>query len=449
MEIFETIIYKYKLIKSRVFDFVYLFFDKIVNKGNKVEYSNIKNKAFRYKKRKLKIGRTSFILRWGGIKFRHTKKPSDEIWDFGKKVLKINDETKQLNFNKKLAIFIVTANHPKEVNKYLYALGQTFTDLNIDCHVLDSSDDDLTKAVVDKWITKLTKKNGNQCIFYDRYDEEPVGDSLDKKVMYAFKKYRNQYEYFWPIRDRSGILFNYCAKELYETLNNKKPDLMMVYEKARERRDNDDTEYTDCAKLFKDHYNLLTALQHWILKSSFANDIIDKIPLDKTTYSLYYPTAMFHYISTRPFLACCLVKEYIFKYSPAVKKFSHWNKFFFKQWFDYFYNCLINLPDVYKPLLPEVLREFSKRYPIFSIGYLITLKIHFGIDKVDIDKYKKGIELVSITPLELYYEISNLKIKKPANNIQERKLVKKIYEKLKTDKKNNKIGIIDKEAVGE
>ena len=37
----------------------------------------------------------------------------------------INDETKQLNFNKKLAIFIVTANHPKEVNKYLYALGQT------------------------------------------------------------------------------------------------------------------------------------------------------------------------------------------------------------------------------------------------------------------------------------------------------------------------------------
>ena len=392
-----------------------------------------------YKKyiRRLNNKKICITRKIAGIKFKHTTYVQRGKYSLGRKKEILKKKKNKFNLNKRMAVIIVTANKADVIDDYLFALGECYKNAGIDCIIYDSSDNKHTKKVVEKWQRKLSKNH--KFLFYEKYGNGQNSYSIDQKVIDACKKYADKYEYLWLQRDRLGILFNNCIQDLYNILN-KKPDIIIVHDSFCKDTENAQI-CTNCRDLFKNYYMITTTLGQYIFKSSFVKGVIENVALDEKTYSLYFPTAIFHYIVNKEFLAITCAGK-IFKYHPqAISASSHWYKFYLKQWVEFFYNNLANLPSVYEDLIPAMLEKWNKLYKLFSPAALLYLHKQCGLSKSEIKKYEKLIPFISPTPLFVFYEIAEMNLEsKEYEEIQ--KIAKKYEKEIKEIKNNNTLGKI-------
>lgn len=323
-------------------------------------------------------------------------------FEFGTYQMEKNSALKHIVFpEKKLCIVIPTYNSPDIIHGYLSSAAEYYASFGIDVIIYDSSENDETAQVVSKW-----QKIVGERLHFNKVQMTDM-NSMDQKVMQAYKTYASQYEYVWVVRNRSGILLNNCAVNLLNAMK-KKPDMIVVANTWESPNKKENAVYKDCKKLFEEQFNPMTVLGGTIVKGSFIQAVMEQEPLDMVkNYGLWQPIAFFHYISDKPFLAISIT-GHIFQYHADALKGSFWLKNLMYQWVERFYVMLDELPVIYKDSLYQILLDWTNQYHLLEPIYIMQARLRGGIKPEEVENCKQILPYVSVTPLECYEKISRM-----------------------------------------
>lgn len=347
-------------------------------------------------------------------------KPEERII-FNKKTADTYSRIANFNkWNKKLAIIIITANRPEAVNGNLAGCAQELYDFGIDLIVYDSSDDESTHEIVNKYSSKFDN------IKYDRWDGVYDGLSIDEKVISAYKKYSSNYEYIWTICEGLTVTINLIIEKLEHILSTNK-ELIVIDHFARDIKHHGSKTYTDCGLLLKEQAVYMNTLGRYIVKSDFIQKVIEEVPLTEKTYGLHFPMAFFHYYSNHDMnAALCVGEPWRWNYSVPESSFSPKNILW--QWGYQWVNIINNLPSVYEEYKKEAYKVKASDFEPFSLPYLLKARYHGGLTFELINKYKEYFPSVCNIPLQKFYAIACI----PTGLIQTiEELMKKIETKHK------------------
>lgn len=128
----------------------------------------------------------------------------------------------------RIAVCVLTHMHPDTVEDVLSHAADVYDDAGIDIYYLDSSTDDKTQKIVEKY----AKKHHN--LYFAKY--QLCSDGKTKYQMWAERTFfKEKYDYIWPVKDRS-----YCLKETLEAVlfqARKRRDIIMIGSILTERHD--------------------------------------------------------------------------------------------------------------------------------------------------------------------------------------------------------------------
>lgn len=341
---------------------------------------------------------------------------------------KANSILAKLKIKKKLCVILVTANKYQAVEGFLDYSAEGLKQLNIDLIVFDSSNDDSTKIIVKEY----SKKYGN--IVYDRYTGEYDGLSIDQKVLSAYRKYSDTYEYMWAIRDGLVIRHDGSFDGLYKCMAQNK-DIIVVDLIGRSKLRG--KTYRDCKLLFKEQVANMNTLGLTVVNSEFIKEVMDKIPLSDKTYGMYLPIAFFHFYASHPCNAILYISTiWCGNTSRKANRNHFWCKNFLWQWGERWYKLIDNLPSIYDDDKKKALVVKTADFSPFSMETILQAKKCGNIKISQINKYKEYLKYVCEIPLWKLYIISCLptSIIKRINNLKRRYfhfLNRHIYEKKK------------------
>lgn len=140
----------------------------------------------------------------------------------------------------KIAFCIVTYNRSIMVEEFLEQFSNLFYELEIDIYYYDSSDDQKSKIVVEKWMNQFRNIH---------YVQIPTTWHANKKVLYIIEKFGidQTYDYLWVCGD--SIRFSEITVRKVVRLLNQKFDLIIASHAGKEHPET--REYTDKNKLFQ------------------------------------------------------------------------------------------------------------------------------------------------------------------------------------------------------
>lgn len=308
-------------------------------------------------------------------------------------------------WKKKLAIIIPTANRSEAIEYYLKAMGSTLSILGIDIIVYDSSDTDDTFQVV-----KKCRKDKAKTAQYRRYVGNFDGVSLDEKVRAALSEYCDCYEYLWVCRD--GLIINFSAiyNGIYCILQTSRPDVISVYSKEEDYEKIGCKVYDNCTDFFGDNFRHMTILGAIIVKSRFAQQVIDAEPIDsELNYGLWYPTAVFHYLADHKANMQTFVGNTFFSNAFATPS-SFWNRKgrALWQWGERWYKIVKNMPEVYNKEKDRVrIIEMQDFHPFGNMELLI-MRGTKSLTYKSIRENKRYLIHVTRTPIWWFYCVATI-----------------------------------------
>lgn len=308
---------------------------------------------------------------------------------------------------KKLAVIVPTANREKAIE---YWLSETVCDAqenNVDLIVYDSSNSDKTKEITEKYVAA-----GGNCVRYCRYTGLFDGVSLDHKIISAYEEFAEDYEYIWLIRDglipQIDLFFeklNLYMEKSYECIivdalyRNNYIEKEIIY--SHEKR--------DCVRLLQEQAHRLQTLGMLIFSSKFAMDLIKKIPIDETNYSLWQMAAPLHYFAKYS----CDIIFYVgdtFTFNENCFKGHFWGNGakMFEQWGCRWCNVIEKLPSDYDEAKNKVMKIYTFDFHPFSPKAVVELRAYGGLDKKMVNKYQKYIEKTSNTPIWFFFFVASV-----------------------------------------
>lgn len=300
-------------------------------------------------------------------------------------------------WGKKLGVILVTANREKAIQYYLDKVAEMFQDRAIDLIIYDSSTDEGTKNVVQKYIFE-----GYSHVHYDFYDGEFDGISIDEKVICAYKKYAKEYEYLWISRDGIIINIEQIINDLGALLN-KNMDLIVVDDSYRDIHFIGTKYYDDIRIFFKERCMQMTVLGATIIKSKLIQEIIIAEPLDKIkNYGMWQPIAFFNYLSDKKVNLASYVGA-LFLPNLEASQSSFWTKRLLWQWGERWYTMISELPEIYMPFKEYVLKDEMIDFHPFSVRFIAKCRENNGLTLRQIRKYQKYIPYVCETSIWKFY----------------------------------------------
>lgn len=303
-------------------------------------------------------------------------------------------------WSKKLCVVVLTRDRPKSIEFWISTHGKRLTSYGIDLIFYDSSSDDRTEAIVKNYIA-----DGFDTIHYSRY-EGTDNNSLDEKIIAAYRKYSSKYEYIWLCRDGIVITFDFFHGRLQKLLD-KRYDLVIIDSYWRDINGSGNRRYNNCVELFKDQCIRMVTLGTMIVSSRFIIDMIDKIPVDMIkNYSLWQAIAPFEYYANHKVNAVSLTGD-VFIYNPNGTPSSFWNSSgkALWQWAERWYNVIMNLPKVYDNEKANVLKIKMCDFDPFGIRQLLIIRSNGGLRLKDIRKNKQYITHVTETAIWKFYAL--------------------------------------------
>ena len=315
-----------------------------------------------------------------------------------------------------LCIILPTQDSPDVIESHLYACMDLYNECGVTVIVFDSSKGDDTHSVVRKW-----QQSYGNALRYDRWGGPFDGHNIDQKVIDAYCKYANQFQYIWIQRDKAGINLNDCISKLLGQME-KQPDMLIMLQSMFDRRANKCEQYKNDEDLFKDCFSCLTELGNVIFKGEFIQKVLaekdlsigmisDKVlpeeSMSEEMYCLWQPLALFTYIERHKFTAAVYESD-CYIYHSTILKTLYWKKVLLQQFVGRMYQLLKMLPEKYKPLFYDVLMDWNIRNPVFSYYVLLDTKISEDLKKEQIDEYREMIPIISYTPLKYFDEIASM-----------------------------------------
>ncbi len=111
-------------------------------------------------------------------------------------VVTAEKQRRDIHFGNRMALCIMTYNHPETVEEVLSHCAELYKRYALDVYYFDSSENDLTKRVIEKY-----RAAGYDNLHYDTYDSKKTAIEKQEHVFSLGWNTRN-YEYMWYMRDR-------------------------------------------------------------------------------------------------------------------------------------------------------------------------------------------------------------------------------------------------------
>jgi len=168
---------------------------------------------------------------------------------------------------KKIAMQVFTYKHAAAIDALLQRFWKIYSYYGIDIYYYDSSPDDETKNIIDKY-----KNLGAKNLFYIKLSEDVL---TDDKTMLVFSGHglEYDYQYLWPIKDRTMYdeksLINILMKieENYDAIILKD----LEYPKTPPLHELKKQKYSDPIELYRDYAWLVTSLDKTIFNTKKLN----------------------------------------------------------------------------------------------------------------------------------------------------------------------------------
>ncbi|UIJ39539.1 hypothetical protein LWC08_15135 (plasmid) [Desulfobaculum bizertense] len=147
-----------------------------------------------------------------------------------------------------------------------------------------------------------------------------VIDSLDFKLIAAYSLFSEMYEYIWICRDGLIINLSKSVDKINCAIENKF-DIIFIDNYSRDVHSIRDQKYTDSRKLLHDWGMNMITLGCIVFRGDYVQKIIERIPVDDKTYSLWQMIAPFIYSANIKINATSIIGD-IFTYNTQ-KKLQH------------------------------------------------------------------------------------------------------------------------------
>lgn len=311
-------------------------------------------------------------------------------------------EASRLSF----AIVIPTCNRPKAIKEILNYAAILYRRFGIDVIIYDSSDNKDTQLIVENMYD-----NGYYNVLYRKYTGLYDGFSLDHKIINAYKEFAGQYEYIWICRD--GLIP--LVDEIIEKVRHyakKQVQCFIVDTKSRTDNVEIEKEYNnkeECTKFLEEQAARLQTLGMLIVSSDFAQLLIDKVPLDDKTYSLWQMAAPFHLFAKEPYRVVFFTKN-VFAFNVGASVGHAWSKAekALEQWAYRWNNVISNLPCEYNQAKERCRMVYTVDFHPFTFNNIMGMRGWEGLTLKLVRRYKPYIIQATKTPLWCFYVISCL-----------------------------------------
>lgn len=297
----------------------------------------------------------------------------------------------------KLAIVIPTYNRPDAVAYIIKRAAILYRRYGVDAIFYDSSNDDKTKKVVEE-----ARQNGYYNVIYRKYEGVFDGFSLDHKVISAYQEFGDEYEYLWLCRDGLVPLLD----EIIERLRHcKRQNIGCIIVDTKSRNDGvqKDAEYKerkDCERFLRDQATRLQTLGMLIFSSQFAKELIEQIPLDHKTYSLWQMSAPFHLFAQKPYRILFFTMN-VFDINYCACATHFWSKAekALKQWGYHWSHIIECLPKEYEHVKTECLMVYTVDFHPFTICNLLEMRGWGGLNLSLVNQYENDLKKTTQTPI--------------------------------------------------
>jgi len=313
---------------------------------------------------------------------------------------------------KKLVMCIPTYNSPLIIEDTLNIISEKLKYINVDVYICDSSTNEETKNIVDKWKDKFSN------IKYKKY---PSDMPSNMKVYNIFKEFskNQQYDYIWLIRD-------------YTTYNNEQIDIIMsklvfdydiIVVRKYSYNQLEKKEYTDKNTFFTDNFYALSMYGAAVLN---INTILKNVDwnyleikyMNHKCINLSHEALYFEQISRlNSFKAVNLGIMQFETRRSKYKTNSAWINDSIRIWSECWVETILSLPDIYNEGKTSVIKgNFDNPFSVDKLlecrkkcayGIKLFLKYRKWIYQVDSNCKKKYL-LIAILPKCLVNIVADL-----------------------------------------
>ena len=319
----------------------------------------------------------------------------------------------------KFCIIVPTCNRINAVRYWLDNKAKEFFEYGIDLIFLDSSDNDDTKNIIEKY--KF------QNVFYEKYDNKQIyPNDLDEKFVYSLKSTSDKYNIIWPCRDRSFPVIKNVYKNIIKAFENKK-DFIVVYPHQTEEAKVIEKNYDSCIELAYKMFGEMTSLGSIIYSSGFAKRLVYNQPVKRgINLGLWGPVSVFHEIVNG--FSAFYIKTEAFEYMPYSASFWMKNKSAFNLWVKSWPLMVENLPDEYNSIKYDILTFKNWTLSPFNPTLLLYYRLYGDFIPFDVLKNRRIINKMLKGRFYRMFFISlfpNFVIKSALEN--KNKTIKKIF----------------------
>lgn len=301
---------------------------------------------------------------------------------------------------KSIAWCVLTYNNPDVVYDVWESNIYKYKNMGIDVYFFDSSTNEQTKELVDRYINY-----GFDNVHYIYLNSDIT---YDEKLMYVISQYKFEYDYqyIWPVKDRTCISYDLYRKVL--KIMEKKYSVIFIgaFDYGINKKRYDDV-YVNPVEFYNDWGYLVTSLDVCI----YNMDIIRKINWDKFKLCIRWNR---DYAFTQYALAMYILMDkenqvysldkYSVKYFyNSSKGNSKWGDKLIKIWVQRWYEANIWLPDEFGLYRESVMKKAtSLPWVLGSMNVIADLCINNRLRKDDVKRVKNIWSCVCELP---YYDI--------------------------------------------
>ena len=303
--------------------------------------------------------------------------------------------------NLKFCIIIPTCNRPRAIDNILNVMAYRYRRLCVDLIIYDSSDNEKTEKLV-----KEIQSKGYYNIIYKRYDGIFDGFSLDHKIISAYGKYYDVYDYLWICRD--GLIP--AVEDLIVPIRyykKKNIGCIIIDTKSRNKGIEIDKIYIgkkDCNIFLLEQADRLQTLGMLILSGKYAKKLLQNIPLTQKTYSLWQMAAPFHdFINNKN--GVVFITRNVFEFNAMASNSHFWSKAdkHFEQWAYRWMHVIDSMPREYDDVKNQCYMVYTVDFHPFSSGKILKMRSDNTYNYKILKKYKKYLPNVTRTPLWYFY----------------------------------------------
>ena len=251
---------------------------------------------------------------------------------------------------KKLAVCVLTHEHPEVVKDVLCKCIEDYSGCGIDMYYYDSTSTDATRQVIESFVAQ-----GYHNLHYVKADCS-YGEKVD--MVYSGYGFVEKYDYIWPTKDRA-----FCPTEtLLKVMEAMEEEHDFIVVGPSNRSDISSLTYVEAKDFYGDWGVVATSLSTLIYNySSVLENYDSKAFLQRYPKARFEDWRVFVYVYSR----LCELEEYSIKvltgngvmfYETPLGK-SLWVNRTFQVWIDYWLQVNDSLPSYYDEYKEKVIKE--------------------------------------------------------------------------------------------